>query len=219
MNRTRLIGIGAAVLIVGGVAIAFAPDSEPAATASVPIEQTISVPAVPTSSPTGWTWEPLAVAPNQITSIPSHPNYGPTQTDPGDPAWRGGWSQTPLGALGAATQLQARTDISTRQAQTHFVEGPYKPAAIEFAQRGTTATRAGESPFLMAFRFNTFTPTTASVQLVYSSGPKFNVLVATTNLQWIDGDWRIEAGQERATVSSFEVPKTPSGFIDWQAPR
>jgi len=219
MNRARLIGIGAGVLVVGVAAVAFTPDGEAPATASVPMEQSIAVPSVPTSSPVGWTWEPVALAPNQITSVPSHPDYGPTQTDPADPKWHGGWSQTPLGALGAAVQLQSRLDVSVQQAQSHYLEGPYKAAAVEFAQRGVSTTRAGDSPFLVAFRFNAFTPTTASVQLVYSAGPKFNVLVATTNLQWVNEDWRVDPGQDRATSSSFEVPKIPSGFIEWQAPR
>lgn len=219
--KLKVIAIAAGAAAVGLAAFSLLPsEAASPATASGPVAQTGDAPliATPTTAPQDWTWAPVQVAANQTTAVPTNAAYGGVQTDPADPLWRGGWTQNPLGALAAATALQPLVDVSVTQAQTHLLEGPYKTSALTFAARGTSMLRDGESPQLVAFRFNAFTPQTASIQLVYSAGPQFKVLVATTNLQWVNGDWRAEAGEERVTVSRFETEAIPTGFIKWEAP-
>lgn len=218
MNKPMAIaGSGVAVvaailgwsLFAGGADAAAPTPSNNAVTA-------VSVNAVPTEAGAGWAWEPMTLAANMITAVPVHPDHGPSQRDG---SWRGGWTHDPLGALGAAATLSVTIDISEKQVQSHAVDGPFKAATAAFAQRGTSTTRSGGTPQLVGFLFNSYTAQQASIQLAYSGGPEYQLGLATTQLQWIDGDWRAEVSESRAAVSEVFVDKLPPGFIPWQAPQ
>lgn len=210
-------GAGAGVVAAIVVWSAFAGGADAAAPApSSNAVSAASVSVVPTEAGPGWMWEPMAIAANMTTAIPVHPDHGPSQRDG---SWRGGWSHDPLGALGAAATLIITVDTTEEQVQSHAIDGPYKAATAAFAQRGTSTTRSGVSPQLVGFWFNAYNDQQASIQLAYSGGPQYQLSLETVQLQWIDGDWRAQVGENRATVAHVNVEKLPTGFIPWQAPQ
>lgn len=210
-------GAGAAAVAAIVVWSVFAGGADAAApTPSSNNGTTASVSVVPTEAGPGWAWEPMTLAANMITAIPVHPDHGPSQRDG---SWRGGWTHDPLGALGAAATLSVTIDISEKQVQSHAIDGPFKAETAAFAQRGTSTTRSGGTPQLVGFWFNAYNDQQASIQLAYSGGPQYQLALETVQLQWIDGDWRAQVGENRATVAHVSVDKLPTGFIPWQAPR
>ncbi|MFC5187208.1 hypothetical protein [Actinomadura harenae] len=211
MNRRHVL-IG--VAIAGGLALggfALIPDGPGEHVHRPPAaldEQLQSSPATPTS---GLVWRDF-----HGFRLPYSASDGPHAVA-GDRA--GGFARTPLGALLAAVHLSVRSDprwglaTATSTVNTQFV-GPDRAgmlASINTAPLAPGTPRAYAT--LEAFRWQGYTPETASVDVV-SAGPgdSDQVVRAATRvqLQWDDGDWRVVAPPGGSWLGSA----APVGSLD-----
>jgi hypothetical protein len=202
-----------AVLIWGGNDPA--PTSQPAATStSAPSKD--GEESVPTndqealsSAPKTTTWQSF----HGLITLPVSASAGPSTQD--GPLWSG-WSRTATGALMAATYLVAGTDgpEAATVMKTHSIDGPAAQAYIAKVTASPKVSEPGTTPVIGGFRFVTYTPDAAKVELLLL-GPDV-ALSMPVDLVWQDGDWKIDFEPAGEQPRAVEIGGT-SGFVLWSA--
>lgn len=169
----------------------------------------------PTSTPNGWEWKATTFAnlPAYVLGLPQSDVYGPRLVDG---AYRAGWDHSALGALGAASQLLPRTQSNTQQAESHIIDGPYKEAVIADTKTTHTVQSDVHASFI-GFRFMTYDRNAATIQLLMAQGVNKMAMLCTLNVQWIDNDWRAQAGPPPGgpCMGGVQVDPNQSGFVPW----
>jgi len=173
---------------------------------------------LPTAAPAGWVWEPIALSATWSQAVPTDPaGAGPRERDD---TWAAGWDHSPHGALAAAAWLTAATDVNPRQVDTHALPGPYTTAARQFAEfKGHAAAPSSSATQIGGFRFRNYSPAAATVDwLLVGAGSRW--MLASTTVEWADGDWRILMGPDRSMhdPQSVDAAKVPPDIIRWSAP-
>lgn len=227
MDRTW--GLAAAVLVVallaGGAFVAFlgrSTTNEPAAPQPVASGSTSEVatgPApsdteqqIPLKTPAGVKWELFRGA-----ALPTGAGAGPTRVDGPVAA---GFARTPLGALLALEQISARFAIAP--------DGGWRTVTMQqvvpsLGRDNYLKSREGQGDLpipaegwaqYVGFRFVTYTPDVAAIQLV-NRNPSGSLKVSTSSVRWIDGDWKLEMQPDGSPDTGAMVVDDLSGFISF----
>jgi hypothetical protein len=166
---------------------------------------------VPTSAPAGVSWNIVATV-----ALPSSPADGPGVID-GDVARC--YSHTPNGALLAAAQIGVRyliapgwlavvdQQVMPGAGRDTYISERRQPAASGTEPAGSYGQFAG-------FKFVTYTPANAVVQLVtsFSDG---TMQVAVVTVDWSGGDWKLVLQPDGSTSPNAQQISNLDGFIPW----
>jgi hypothetical protein len=167
--------------------------STPAASTPAAATATTSTPAplvtaIPTTPPTGVTWQLF-----QGVALPFSPTDGPTRITGTVYA---GYSHTPYGALIAQVQISARYLITPNGGWRPVVEQQVMPGTQRDTYAKARATSGDDPPpsgysQIAGFRFVTYTADLAVISMASrSSGGGLASYDAT--MRWVDGDWKYE---------------------------
>lgn len=181
---------------------------------SVPAEQLVTPPA-------GARWVPFESG----TVLPEGSPAGPTRVT--GPAHHG-FAHSPQGALLALAQISTRS-LATRDegwrmvTEAQVLPGPGREAYLR--RRGAvsqTAIDAGPKSFGLpaGFRFVTYSPSVAVVQLVHRFPADGGLLqVSTVTVRWADGplgpDWLLELQPDGAQPAAQHLVPDLLGFVVW----
>ena len=189
------------------------PRSSPSAesSSSAPSLPTVDQ-TVPTSPPPGVRWSLF-----QGVALPSSATAGPSRVD--GPVYRG-YAHTPVGALLAANQISARylltpVDGWRRVVDEQVVPGPGREVFISNRAKVTTTTaQPGTYGQVAGFRFVTYSPDVAVIQVVsrFADG---TLQVATVTVRWLGADWRLELQADGGASPTLQSVDNLSGFIPW----
>lgn len=167
---------------------------------------------VPDYTPSGITWRIY-----QTVALPYSPTYGPQHVN-GDIARC--YAHDPTGALIAATQLSARlvASPSTDVAMQQVVPGPGRTAFIAKDSQALKNQQGGNTPGEFAqfagFKFVTYTPATAVVELV-TQGSNGGYEAAAVTVSWTDGDWKLVLQPDGSTSPNAFPVASLAGFAGW----
>jgi hypothetical protein len=202
-------------------------DTPPAVTVSPTMEATPSH-GVPTSSPASVGTAVPTSAPSDISwslfdgiALPSSSTAGPTRVDG---AVHAGFAHTPEGALIADAQIAVRylatpgtgwRDVLAQQ----VVPGPGVKA---YSQERTAAglgnvehvDTAGVGQ-IVGFRFITYTPSVAVIQMAVRFPSSGQYQVATNTVDWLDGDWKLQLLPDGSSASTVQQVNDLAGFVPW----
>lgn len=188
-----LAAAGLLVVLLGGgdeQADPAAPPAQPAAPPAAPStpEGPEGDQALPTSAPPV-RWELL-----QQVAVPFSAEAGPREAT--GPVARD-FQRSPVGALLAAWQIDTRRMLTPGEGwrtvtDQQIADGPGKDAFLRArSQVNDPSMSSEELAQLAGFRFVTYTPDSATIQLASKSND--GALIGTTvTVRWIDGDWRLE---------------------------
>jgi len=172
--------------------------------------------AVPTSAPSGISWSLF-----DGVALPSSTAAGPTRTDG---AVHAGYAHTPEGALIADVQIAVRylatpgsgwRDILAHQ----IVPGP----GVAAYTKARTAAGLGNADHVdtagvgqvVGFRFVTYTPSVAVIQIVVRFPSTGQYQVATNTVDWLDGDWKLQLLSDGSSASTQQPVSSLAGFTPW----
>jgi hypothetical protein len=214
--------VAAAIFIV-----ATGPDDEPttaplspAATSGAVGQPSQSLPsAVPTVPPAGVTWQLVGEK-----AVPVSAEHGPRTVSGGTAA---GYTHTPEGALLAASQIVARSGHAAGKAsweptvEKQFMEGPDRDRLLANLRSVPEAQPApGDLSPLMGYLYQSYTPDTAVIGLVYRSpgtggGPTQRHHILTTTVLWRDGDWKMQPPPGGSWLSVNRQATDLTGVVKW----
>jgi len=130
-----------------------------------------------------------------------------------------GYAHTPTGALLAATQIGARYLISPgddwrRVVQEQVLSGPGRDVYVEKRAKVTSSAPPGTYGQFAGFRFVTYTPDVAVIQLVsrFSDG---TLQVSTYTVRWVNGDWRLQLQPDGGASPTLQRVDNLAGFVPW----
>ena len=208
-RRAASLAVVGALLVglAGGVLLARQPTAPPAAAptskappTTVPLTPPLTPPlppallpatsadeVVPTTTPRGVTWQSF-----EGIALPYSPTAGPTRTDGAVVA---GYAHTPTGALIASLQITSRYIVTPRAGWKTVTLEQVMPSPgrdrwinIRGAQDDAPPPQGYAQP--AGFRFVTYTPTLAVLQVVFQMrNGAFSVNTAT--MAWDREDWRL----------------------------
>jgi len=194
------------------------PGASESAPSAPPVESPSAAPlaaqeqTVPDSPPPGVSWTLF-----QGVALPSSALAGPTRII--GPVYAG-YAHTPVGALLATVQIGYRYFLTPGDGWRQVVRdqvlpGPGHDAFVANRAKVTTTDVApGELGQLAGFRFVTYSPDVAVIQLVsrFSSG---TLQVSTDTVQWINGDWQLQLQLDGGSSPTAQRVDTLAGFVPW----
>jgi hypothetical protein len=225
------IGLGTAVMAACGVALALhatAPQHARTARTAPPVRPSHTTSASGTATPTDPA-SPAATAPPTTPpdvswslfdgiALPSSSTAGPTRVSG---AVHAGFAHTPEGALLADAQIAVRylatpgrgwRDVLSEQ----VVPGPgvaaYSKARLASGLADAARVDTAGVGQIVGFRFITYTPTVAVIQLVVRF-PSSKYQVATNTVDWLDGDWKLQLLPDGSSASTVQTVNDLAGFI------
>jgi len=147
-------------------------------------------------------------------ALPVSATAGPSTQD--GPLWSG-YTHTATGALMAATYLIGGTDgpEAATVMKTHSVDGPAARAYIAEVTASPKVAEPGTTPAIGGFRFVSYTPKAAKVELLLLAAPNITMSIPV-DVVWQDGDWKIDFEQSGGQPHAATIGGT-SGFILWSA--
>ena len=169
---------------------------------------------IPTQAPPDIRWERLEL-PRGTTWIPSSPRLGPASNEVGE--W-GGWSQTPMGAVMAAHTINAGWGLDNAEAAAYAAD--HSQTFPDFVAQNLAGRPSDElAPHVtirpVGFRVDDYTVAAATVTIATVgavAGSAETSEQVTTNLRWVDGDWKVVFTPESHPRSS--APAT-GPFVPW----
>lgn len=183
----------------------------PAAAPVVPVAPPVDV-SIPSTTPPGLVWSVFAGV-----WEPTHPTAGPLHVTG---AVASGYERSPLGAVIAAQQIETRAAAAPQggwRAVTlaQVVPGPIRARYLQQRANVSDAAPAGGWGQPVAFRYVTWTPDQAVVQLLVHFAGRQDYQGATFTMRWQDSDWKLLL--DTPTPPIFTAP-SPTGFVLWGAP-
>ena len=168
--------------------------------------------SVPDSPPPGVSWTLF-----QGVALPSSALAGPTRIT--GPVYAG-YAHTPLGALLATAQVGYRYFLTPGDGWSEVVRNQVSPGpghdafVVNRAKVTTTDVAPGGLGQLAGFRFVTYSPDVAVIQLVsrFSCG---TLQVSTDTVQWINGDWQLQLQPDGGSSPTAQRVDTLAGFVPW----
>lgn len=165
---------------------------------------------VPASAPPGVTWSLY-----QGIAMPSSSTAGPMIVD-GDVARC--YARTPVGALIAAWQISTRYLIAHDwRAVTldQTMPGPGRNAYLEKrAQIGNASASPGEYAQLAGFKFVTYTPAEAVIEVV-TRGNDGSMGVTVLTVMWSARDWKLQLQSDGNASPSVQQVTSLDGYVPW----
>lgn len=168
--------------------------------------------AVPDSPPAGVTWALF-----QGVALPTSSTSGPLRV--AGPVYAG-YAHTPTGALLAANQIGIRYVLTPGAGWRQVLQQQVLPGAgrdtfsKNRAKVTTTDMAPGTFGQLAGFRFVTYSPDVAVIQLVsrFSTG---TLQLTTSTVRWANGDWRLQLQPDGGTSPTAQRVDSLSGFVPW----
>lgn len=222
-------------LIATAVAVYYGQSGHPAHTASVPAKPGIAsapapsaahrvagsspgssqaVPSVPDVSLSGLSWRSL-----QGYEMPVSAQAGPFDTSGGTAS---GYADTPLGSLVAAINITARTSWQfgpsvfgptvTKQVTGQFAAQLLSADQNSWSQGAPESTAGTQGTRQVAFAFDQYTPSAASVELVSGVPGAGDYAVTQVQVVWLHGDWRAVAPPGGDWANSAAQVNSAEGF-------
>ncbi len=199
--RRRALWVLAALLLLMGAAATLwiivgnqrQPSNTPAPLPSAGESEQEATWTVPTTAPADVTWAKVDL-PRLITWVPSSPTYGPANAAAGE--WAG-WSQTPMGAVMAASTIEDGFGLNNAEAKDYLSKSCI--TVTDYLDQALTSRPAdGQPPVLTrritGFQVDDYTVSTADVRIraiTSMPGAEDQERVTTYQLQWADGDWKM----------------------------
>jgi hypothetical protein len=166
---------------------------------------------VPEATPQGITWQLY-----QTVAVPYSKTDGPEIVD-GDVARC--YAHNPVGALLAVSQLGFRFLIAPdwrTVVQQQVVPNAGRSVYVSLRAQASNpgGNTAGTYNQLAGFKFLTYSPAAAVVDLVSKSGSGV-MQVTTASVEWLNGDWKLEL-EPNGSESANALPVTSLvGFSTW----
>ena len=164
---------------------------------------------LPTAAPPGVTWSLF-----QGVALASSHNDGPTRVNA--PIYAG-YSHTPTGALLALNQLSVRYLITPGSGWRSVVSQQVLPGpgrdSYEINRAKVTSLAGAKFGQTAGFRFVTYSPTVAVIQLATSFPTHYQV--ATCTVRWSDGDWKLELQPDGGVSPTAQQVPNLAGFTAW----
>jgi hypothetical protein len=203
--------------VAPGVAAGSSPPTPPreqeqqGAAGSCP-QQAVGPGSLPSSAPQGVTWTVY-----RGVAEPAHHLHGPLRIE-GDLARC--YARSPYGALIASWQIATRFVLAgdwERVVDEQLVPGPGREAyrRQRAAITADDARPPGGYGQLAAFRFASYTPQVATIQLVSRFADTGHLQVNTVTVVWREGDWRLQLQPDGALSPSLQPLSDLAGFIAW----
>ena len=167
--------------------------------------------AVPQYTPQGITWQLY-----QTVALPYSKAAGPVVVDGGVARC---YAHDPLGALLAASQISARYLVAPdwkHVLQLQVMPGKGREAYAKLrAQYGNTGgNQAGSYNQLAGFKFVTYSPATAVIEMASKNG-QGALQAGPVTVQWSGGDWKLQL-QPDGSSSPQQLPiSSLVGFATW----
>ncbi|BEP13854.1 hypothetical protein acdb102_21650 [Acidothermaceae bacterium B102] len=184
----------------------------PTSPAVTPTATSVKAPlssAVPTAAPNGVTWSLF-----QGVALPSSVVDGPTHISGSVLA---GFSRTPDGALLALAQISSRYLITPGTGWRDVTNAQVLPSSgrDKFVAARAAVTSTGGDTFgqTAGFKFVTYTPDAAVIELVSRFPSYFQVVTGT--VRWSGNDWRLELQPDGGISPSAQQVQSLTGFIPW----
>lgn len=198
-------------------ALTASPTAKAAPSQAKPTESTEPVAtAVPTSTPSDMSWSLF-----DGIALPSSVTAGPTRVDG---AVHAGFAHTPEGALIADAQIAVRylatpgtgwRDVLAQQ----VVQGPgveaYTKERIAAGLGNVAHVDTAGVGQIVGFRFVTYTPSVAVIQVVVRFPSSGQYQVATNTVDWLDGDWKLQLLPDGSSASTIQQVNDLAGFVPW----
>jgi hypothetical protein len=172
----------------------------------------------PTAAPPGVTWALVGQA-----AVPASASEGPARLSG---CVASGFAHTPTGALIAAAQISTRSGYSAgRSCWEPTITGQFTTSADREAlltrlkdadAQGQPGAAPGELAQLVAFRFMSYTASTAVVGLIRRS-PQGGLAQTTLTLTWVDGDWKLVAPPGGQWPTLTTTVANLAGSVAWGA--
>lgn len=185
--------------------------------AMAPTEPAVSTPTtVPTSAPSGISWSLF-----DGVALPSSATAGPTRTDG---AVHAGYAHTPEGALIADVQIAVRYLATAGSGWRGILAQQIVPGpGVEAYTKARTAAGLGNVDHVdtagvgqvVGFRFVTYTPSVAVIQIVVRFPSTGQYQVATNTVDWLDGDWKLQLLPDGSSASTQQTVSSLAGFTPW----
>jgi hypothetical protein len=202
---------------IGRREVAPSPTADVMPSTPVPTEPTSTIAtAVPTSAPSDISWSLF-----DGIALPSSPTAGPTRVDG---AVHAGFAHNPDGALVADVQIAVRylatpgtgwRDVLSRQ----IVPGPgvaaYTKARIAAGLGNAETVDTAGVGQIVGFRFVTYTPSVAVIQVAVRFPSTGQYQVATNTVDWLDGDWKLQLLPDGSSASTVQKVSDLAGFVSW----
>lgn len=210
-SRTPKVATPAGITTPGPAAVSTAAITPSASSpVSLPASRNAQTPAVvPTAPLSGVTWALF-----QGVALASSPIDGPSKV--AGPVYAG-YSHTPDGALLALNQISVRYLLTPGDGWRQVVERQVLPGAgrdAYTANRAKVTTLSGTKFGQTAgFRFVTYSPDVAVMQLVTSFSTHYQV--ATCTVRWVDGDWHLELQPDGGVSPTAQAVDSLAGFTAW----
>jgi len=172
--------------------------------------------AVPTSAPSDISWSLF-----DGIALPSSASTEPTEVSG---AVHAGFAHNPEGALLADAQIAVRylatpgtgwRDVVSRQ----IVPGPgvaaySKERVAAGLGNASHVDTTGVGQFV-GFRFVTYTPSVAVIQIAVRFPSNGQYQVATNTIDWLDGDWKLQLLPDGSSASTVQKVSDLAGFVPW----
>jgi hypothetical protein len=168
--------------------------------------------SIPTAAPPGVTWQVF-----KSSVLPTSPAAGPLITE-GEVVRC--YAHTPTGALIAATQISARVEIADGWRQVldrSVVAGAGREVFVQ--EHSKEASRAPTEPGSLAqvngFRFVTYSPETAVIELVVRAPNTGSLASSVATVKWVGGDWKLELQPDGSANSQPRLIDSLDGYARW----
>ena len=197
--------------------VATSPTSEVMRSTPVPTETASAIAtAVPSSAPSDISWSLF-----DGIALPSSRAAGPTRVDG---AVHASFAHNPEGALVADVQIAVRylatpgtgwRDVLSQQ----IVPGPgvaaYTKARIAAGLGNAETVDTAGVGQIVGFRFVTYTPSVAVIQIVVRFPSTGQYQVVTNTVDWLDGDWKLQLLPDGSSASTQQTVSSLAGFAPW----
>lgn len=165
---------------------------------------------IPQTPPTGVTWSLL-----RSVAIPSSPTAGPMIVKDGVARC---YAHTPVGALIASRQIGVRSGLSPQWRtviERQLMPGPGRDTLLKAMATFTPSDQPGAYAQTAGFRFVSFSPQIAVIDIASRSPDDGALGTGTTTLLWDGGDWKIQPTTQGTTITPVQPLASLDGYVPW----
>jgi hypothetical protein len=166
---------------------------------------------IPTTAPRDVQWQVF-----KVMALPRSASAGP-MINQGQAARC--YAHTPTGALMATAQLGFRYSVvdDWRGLSAQLIDNPGKKAflARRAAERESVTPQNGAVAQIAGFRFVTYGPSTAVIQLAFRNPTQNTFISATYTVKWHDEDWMLELQPDGTANPDAQDLASLDGYTPW----
>ncbi len=154
----------------------------------------------------------------RTVALPYSEQAGPAKVD-GEIA--SGFAHTPIGALFASTHAAYRYRLAPDSAWMQVTEAMIQPgpgrdawARVRAGYQLSGSPPAGSMFQMAGFRFVTYSPETAVIQVV-TRGVRGTLQMTTSTVAWDGGDWKLVLQPDGSESPTAQRVDSLDGFVPW----